>query len=36
MYWWQTVTTADLNADGKEDLILNIGENFFFLFKTER
>ena len=28
--WWQTVTTADLNADGKEDLILgNIGENFY-------
>ena len=28
--WWQTVTSADLNADGKEDLILgNIGENFY-------
>ncbi len=27
---WQTVTTADLNADGKEDLIFgNIGENFY-------
>lgn len=27
--WWQTVTVADMNADGKEDLILgNIGENF--------
>ncbi|MEQ1463759.1 hypothetical protein, partial [Salmonella enterica] len=29
--WWQTVTVADMNADGKEDLILgNIGENFAF------
>ncbi|MEP6711433.1 MAG: VCBS repeat-containing protein [Ferruginibacter sp.] len=28
--WWQTVTAADLNGDGKEDLILgNIGENFY-------
>ncbi|MDE3234613.1 MAG: VCBS repeat-containing protein [Bacteroidota bacterium] len=27
--WWQTVVTADINGDGKEDLILgNIGENF--------
>jgi enediyne biosynthesis protein E4 len=28
--WWQTVKAADLDADGKEDLILgNIGENFY-------
>jgi hypothetical protein len=28
--WWQTVTAADVNGDGKEDLILgNIGENFY-------
>jgi hypothetical protein len=28
--WWQTVAVADINGDGKEDLILgNIGENFY-------
>jgi hypothetical protein len=28
--WWQTVTAADVNGDGKEDLILgNVGENFY-------
>jgi enediyne biosynthesis protein E4 len=28
--WWQTVAAADVNADGKPDLILgNIGENFY-------
>ena len=28
--WWQTVAVADLNNDGKQDLILgNIGENFY-------
>ncbi len=28
--WWRTVAVADLNADGKEDLILgNVGENFY-------
>ena len=28
--WWQTVAVADVNKDGKEDLILgNIGENFY-------
>ena len=28
--WWQSVAVADLNGDGKEDLILgNIGENFY-------
>jgi hypothetical protein len=28
--WWQTVAAADVNGDGKEDLILgNIGENFY-------
>jgi hypothetical protein len=28
--WWQTVTAADVNKDGKQDLLLgNIGENFY-------
>ncbi len=28
--WWQTVTIADVNNDGKADLLLgNIGENFY-------
>jgi enediyne biosynthesis protein E4 len=28
--WWQTVIQADLNKDGKNDLVLgNIGENFY-------
>jgi enediyne biosynthesis protein E4 len=28
--WWQTIKAADLDGDGKEDLILgNIGENFY-------
>jgi enediyne biosynthesis protein E4 len=28
--WWQTITAADINADGKTDLIIgNIGENFY-------
>ena len=28
--WWQTVAAADINNDGKKDLILgNMGENFF-------
>lgn len=28
--WWQTVQTADLDGDGKMDLILgNVGENFY-------
>ncbi|MEJ7737828.1 MAG: FG-GAP-like repeat-containing protein [Chitinophagaceae bacterium] len=28
--WWQTITVADMNRDGKADLILgNIGENFY-------
>jgi enediyne biosynthesis protein E4 len=30
MGWWQTVVVADLNSDGKQDLILgNLGENFY-------
>ncbi len=28
--WWRTVTAADLDGDGKDDLVLgNIGENFY-------
>lgn len=28
--WWQTIAVADVNNDGKQDLILgNIGENFY-------
>lgn len=28
--WWQSIATADVNGDGKTDLILgNIGENFY-------
>ncbi len=28
--WWQTVTAADVDADGDQDIILgNIGENFY-------
>jgi enediyne biosynthesis protein E4 len=28
--WWQSIATADVNNDGKQDLILgNIGENFY-------
>jgi hypothetical protein len=28
--WWQTITAADVNGDGREDLLLgNIGENFY-------
>jgi hypothetical protein len=28
--WWQTVATADVNGDGKQDLLFgNIGENFY-------
>jgi hypothetical protein len=29
--WWQSLASADINNDGKTDLILgNIGENFYF------
>lgn len=35
--WWQTVTVADLNGDGKNDLVLgNIGENFYLHPDEER
>jgi hypothetical protein len=28
--WWQTVVSADVNGDGRQDLVLgNIGENFY-------
>ena len=28
--WWQTIAFADVNSDGKQDLIMgNIGENFY-------
>jgi enediyne biosynthesis protein E4 len=28
--WWQTVSVADVNGDGRKDLVLgNIGENFY-------
>ena len=28
--WWQSVKLADLNGDGRQDLVLgNIGENFY-------
>lgn len=28
--WWQTVAVADVNRDGKQDLVLgNLGENFY-------
>ncbi|RYY52014.1 MAG: CRTAC1 family protein, partial [Chitinophagaceae bacterium] len=28
--WWQSIAVADLNGDGKQDLVLgNVGENFY-------
>jgi enediyne biosynthesis protein E4 len=34
--WWQSVTAADVNNDGKTDLILgNIGENFYLCPKAD-
>ena len=34
--WWQTVAVADVNNDGKQDLILgNIGENFYLCPKAD-
>jgi hypothetical protein len=34
--WWQTVSVADINSDGKEDLLLgNIGENCYLRPDTE-
>lgn len=33
--WWQTVSVADVNNDGKQDLLLgNIGENFYLMPST--
>jgi enediyne biosynthesis protein E4 len=30
--WWQTISTVDINKDGRLDLVLgNIGENFYLL-----
>ncbi len=30
MGWWQSVAVADMNGDGKQDIVLgNIGENFY-------
>ena len=35
--WYQTVTTADINSDGKEDIILgNIGRNFYLDPSTDK
>jgi hypothetical protein len=35
--WWQTIAMADVNNDGKEDLILgNIGQNFYLDPTAER
>ena len=35
--WWQTVAVADVNRDGKQDLILgNIGENFYLQADDEK
>ncbi len=35
--WWQTVAAADINKDGKTDLVLgNIGDNFYLKPDTER
>ena len=34
--WWQSVAVADVNNDGKQDLILgNIGDNFYLCPKTD-
>ncbi len=34
--WWRSVAVADLNADGKQDLLFgNIGENFYLRPDTE-
>jgi len=36
MGWWQTIAAADVNADGKTDLIIgNVGENFYLRPTTE-
>ncbi len=34
--WWQSIAVADVNNDGKQDLLLgNIGENFYLCPKVE-
>ena len=35
--WWQSIAVADINGDGKQDLIIgNIGENFYLKPETQK